>query len=166
MSAPQNGWICPFCGEQIAAGRNDCPACRAVIQNSNAAPQPAQRYIVEPAFPGRRSAAAGLLKALAFCLWIGGLIVAYFSSAGSSSGSINWSTFLSIMIACLLYGIICFCLAELFENLQKIANSLQQLSVTPASAPAPAKRAPQVINPNTPTRRRLNEHLPWFIHIK
>ena len=88
-------------------------------------------FIVEPIQTGSASSASVFCKVLGVLTWIGGLIIAI--SAGSVASPYGSEfNFIAFLTPCITYGIVggvMFCLAELFQNIKSIADSLKGMSV-------------------------------------
>lgn len=77
----------------------------------------------------RNSSAAKFLKAIAWVLWIGGLLLAILSARVEKVTSsyrvetvFEWQTFISVSTLYFVTGSFAMCMSELFENISSIAN--------------------------------------------
>ena len=88
-------------------------------------------FTIEPNKGGSSSKAASFCTVLGILTWIGGLIIAI--SAGNAGtyydNSFSFTIFLSSLIPYGIAGGMMLCLAELFSNLQSIADSLKSMRV-------------------------------------
>lgn len=93
--------------------------------------KPAQ-YIISAENTQDNSFAGKMLRALAWVYWIGGLIVAIFTSRVEvvsgyhTETAFQWGTFITSLILYISLGIACLCMAELHSNIYVIASSIQR----------------------------------------
>ena len=156
MSAPRNMWECHECGDYVENYVKVCPRCKTpkrepvtgsmyiapvgrhaasdtAAQINAATTDSPERYTAEPSGPVGGSFAAKFMKLIALVLWIGGLIVAIVTAnvdTGRYYAEFFWGIFLQTAMIYALLGAFAWCIAELFENIQRIADSLQQISIT------------------------------------
>ena len=143
MSAPNGMWECPNCGDYVDSSSEFCPNCdakKASVHPTNAANSTSTEeveQIVEPIISAqaRDSSAAVFLKIIAWILWIGGLILTIVNSVNGASDRygdpcFSWKIFFTGIITYTVYGGFAMCAAELFENIQIIANALQGFNIT------------------------------------
>ena len=160
MSAPAGMWECPNCGRNIRDDWDSCPHCHTSKKgNSPIFSEPTERsyktsspakhekekasvetYITEPSNTVGGSWAAKFLKFIGWLMIILGILVAwhagnaeqvYSSLYGYSSRSeFDVWAFIIAYIPYLLGGAFSLCVSELFENIQRIADSLSKMKTT------------------------------------
>ena len=93
-------------------------------------------YSIEPKRTASHSSAAGFCRILAYITWIGGLIIAITGSKTTSISGYSVQeefSFTLLLTSLVTYGVVgglLFCVAELLENIQSIADSLKGMKVT------------------------------------
>lgn len=160
MPTPAGMWECPNCGRNIRDDWDSCPHCHTPKKGSSPIfSEPTERsyktsspvkhekekasvetYITEPSNTVGGSWAAKFLKFIAVLLIVLGIFVAW--QAGNIektynlySGSRTFSefSFVAFIIAYIPYllgGAFSLCASELFENIQRIADSLSKMKTT------------------------------------
>lgn len=93
-------------------------------------------YSIVPERTESHSNAASFCRVLAVITWIGGLVIAIASSNvvtldryGYPDSSFSFIAFISALIVYIIAGGALYCLAELFDNIQFIADSLRGMKV-------------------------------------
>lgn len=147
MNAPKGFWTCPECGDLVVERMQKCPHCNA---KSPAADKPVkafslssvatsakadaaahqEQYEIKPAKNIGGSNAASFIRILAWILWIGGVILALTSSNVTvverygTSTEFSFQLFFTTLFTYGIFGGLAMCAAELFENVQRIADAL------------------------------------------
>lgn len=85
-------------------------------------------YAVKPDRTGGGSQAASFMRGVTWFIWILGALLAILN-AGLLIGRFNFTTFLTTAAIYSITGMVFKCMAELFENIQCIANSLGGMSI-------------------------------------
>lgn len=92
---------------------------------------------IEPAAKSapRKSTAATFLRVIAWILWIGGFVTANLLAMDAKidrwgDTHFSFGVFLETFLVFGLLGGFTMCAVELFENVQKIANALQEFKIT------------------------------------
>lgn len=147
-------WECKNCGMRVRGEWDSCPHCHASRRDSRPASDSQSKipsyfsssasapgaYISEPANNVGGSWASKFLIFIAVFLFIAGIFVAwqagnvaevYESYYGMSSRTkFSFGAFLIAYIPYLLGGAFSLCASELFENIQRIADSLSRIKTT------------------------------------
>lgn len=103
------------------------------VKNSNSKTE--EKWLIEPTIDYKGSWAAKFLKVIAIILFIGGLIVSYTTAnievvgKYGSHNEFRWEIFIETYLIYGLAGCFTLCACELFENIQRIADSLLRLEV-------------------------------------
>lgn len=141
MAVPANMWECPVCGDFVDKHTKICPNCdrqgRGFVKqpeafssfaSRNTESKTEEKWVMQPAHTSDGSWAAKFLKVIAGIEFVGGAI-ASFVIANNVSYDFDWAVFLGAGIAFAVSGCLTLCASELFENIQRIADSLQRMEI-------------------------------------
>lgn len=137
---------CPECNESISEKASVCPHCGYPMKPEEEATQ----YELQTGFASD-SRGAAFMRAMAWIIWIGGLILAIASSIGSEYGyystrtTFNWGTFFAIFGSCAISGGLAWSVASLFEDVHGIFDILYTMRLIAKEKPK-AKTESSTVN--------------------
>lgn len=124
---------CPECDREISEKAAACPHCGYPVK-----PAAAEAYSLTHAVGFSRSG-SGIFRALAWLCWIGGLVVAIFSSISvehvyQTVTRFDWLNFLTTCCTWALYGGVLWSVGLLFDDVHRIYESVSSLQLAPREA--------------------------------
>ena len=144
---------CPECDREISEKAAACPHCGYPVK-----PAAAEAYSLTHAVGFSRSG-SGIFRALAWLCWIGGLVVAIFSSISvehvyQTVTRFEWLNFLTTCCTWALYGGVLWSVGLLFDDVHWIYESVSSLQLVPRETQTKAAQSNKSNTATAPRKRQ------------